>query len=146
MDKVLGESVEFRIEVEDSPKSVLLVFDRKSSTVSVPFEDAYRLADVIGEVIEAVRGDFKPTPLSTTRAEQGKVRLNHSKGLVHLFVEWTDRLRFTSLDALHLFKQALRQTAQDAMYALRGVHFQYHKNGALKSVVNTKLGYEQRVR
>jgi hypothetical protein len=144
--KILGESVEFRIEVEDSPRSVLLVLDRKCSIASVPWQDAYRLAEVIDQVIADVRDGFKPTDYATTVKEQGQVKLNHGKDLVHLFVEWTDRLRFTSLDALYLFEQALKKVAQDAQYEARGVHFRYGRSGMLTSVHNTKTDTVQKVR
>jgi hypothetical protein len=145
--KILGESVEFKIEVEDSPKSVLLVLDRKCSVAAVPWEDAYRLAEVIEQVITDVRGDFRPTTYALTKREQAQVHFNHDKGLVFMFVEWTDRLRFASLDALYLVSQALKKTAQDAQYAVRGVHFEYVKgSNLLKAIHNVKRNTIQKVR
>lgn len=144
--KIIGENVEFRIEVEDSPKSVLLVLDRKCDWCFVPWDDAVNLADVIEQVIADVKDDFTPTLHAITVREQAQIQLNYHKGLVAIMVEWTDRVRFTSLDALYLFSQALRKVAQDAMYELRGTKFVYDKQGLLRKIINFKAGTEQKVR
>lgn len=143
--KLLGENVVFQIEVEQD--AVLLVFDRKCSSALVPWEDAYDLAVLMEKVVEDVRNDFKPTGIATTMREQRQVELNHGKGLVAIFVEWADRVRYTSLDAFYLTAQAIKKTAQDAQYAQRGVHFLYQSGTNLLSKIhNTRTDVTQYVR
>ncbi len=145
-EKILGESVTFQLEVIDSPKSVLLVFDRKCDLAIVPWQDAFQLAETMEQVIADVRSEFTPTLFGITLREQQQVKLNHHKGLVAIVVEWTDRICFTSLDALFLVARALRKEAQDSQYELRGVHFQYDREGMLKKIGNTRTGITQIVR
>jgi hypothetical protein len=143
-EKILGEAVTFRIEVEENPKGVLLVFDRKCDYCVIPWQDAHRLADLMDQVIADVRAEFVPTLYGITMFEQAQIKLAHHKGLVALLVEWTDRIRFTSLDALYLVGQALRKEAQDSHLELRGVRFVYDKQGMIRKIINRD--YTQEVR
>ncbi len=145
-EKILGEAVIFRIEVQDAPKGILLVFDRKCDMAVVPWEDAHRLADLIDQVIADVRKEFSVTTYACTMLEQAQVKLNHYKGLVAILVEWTDRIRFTSLDALFLVGRALRKEAQDAHLEQRGVKFLYDRQGMISKIMNKNTGTTQEVR
>ena len=145
-EKILGESVTFRIEVEDSPKGVLLVFDRKCDYCIVPWQDAFRLAEVMEQVIKDVGKEFVPLSYDEVIEQSSQIRMNHHKGLVALLVEWTDRIRFTSLEAFKMVALALRKTAQDSSLELRGVHFKYDRQGMLKKIHNSRLGITQQVR
>lgn len=143
---VLGQNVDFRIEVEDKPQSVLLVMDRKADTHVVTWESAFRLAEVMEQVINDLRGEFKPTSFFVTQQEQTQVKLNHHKGLVAILCDWTDRIRFTSLDAFFLVARALRKMAQDAYLELRGTKIEYNTEGLIKKIHNFKAGFTQEVR
>lgn len=145
-DKVIGESVEFRIEVEDSPKSILLVLDRKCDWAIIPWQDAFRLSEVMDQVLDDVRREFRPTSWEVTLSEQSQIQLNHHKGLVALMVEWTDRIRFTSLDAFAMVKDAIRKTSQDAHLESRGLYFQYDMKGFIRKLYNRHTNMTQHVR
>lgn len=145
-EKILGENVTFKIEVEENPKGVLLVFDRKCDYCIVPWEDAVRLADLIDRVIGDVRKGFIPTSYVTTMEESCQIRLNHHQGLVAILVEWTDRIHFTSLDGLFLVSRALRKEAQDAHLEQRGVKFLYNRQGMIRKIFNKNTGLTQEVR
>ena len=146
---VLGESVTFKIEVEDSPLSILLVFDRKCDYTFIPWQSAFDLAKTMDQVVKDVSKEFarmySVSVRETVVREQAQMKLNHYKDLVVLMVEWTDRLRFTSLEAFSLCSRALRHVGQDAYLAhKKGIHFLYAKDGmAIKQMVNAKQDYTQ---
>jgi hypothetical protein len=144
MDKVLGENVQFQIEVESD--AVLLVLDRKCDWCLMPWQDAFRLAQVMEQVIEDVRKDFTPTSFLITQQEQSQIRFAHHKGLVALLVTWTDRVRFTSLDAFYLVQKALMKTAQDAQLSCQGIHFEYDRQGLIRKLHNLHRDEVQFVR
>lgn len=144
--KIVGENVQFRIEVEDSPKCVVLVLDRKCDWCIVPWEDAFTLAEAIERVIQDVKGEFLPSDQFTMEREQAQVKFNFDRGLVAILVEWTDRVKFTSLEALLLVARALRRTAQDAQLAARGVRLKYGRQGAIRELHDLKAGTVQKVR
>lgn len=145
-EKLLGENVQFRIEVEDRPKSILLVFDKKCDWAIVPFQNAYELADLMLQVARDVKAEFARGDIFTIEREQAQVQLNFHKGLVALLVEHTDRLRFTTIEAFTLVAKALKKVAQDSQLSLRGVHLQYDRQGMIKKLFNTKLDTVQIVR
>ena len=146
-DTIVGQSVTFRIEVESSPPTVLLVFDRASDSVVLPWEEAFHLAEVMAEVARDVRSEFTGIvdPMLVMQ-QQAQVRMSYDRGLVMIVTPWTDRLRFSSLESWGMVALALRRMAQDAHWALRGVHFQYTRDGMIKRVHNSKNGVTQLVR
>lgn len=147
MSKVLGENVTFRIEVEDKPLGILLVLDRKCDVAFVPWEDAFRLSEVMTQVANDVKTEFVPClDFIKIEQEQAQIRLNHHKGLVAICVEWTDRLRFTTLEAWGLVTIALRKCAQDAQLELDGVGFTYDNQGNIRKMHNHKLGTTTKIR
>lgn len=147
MSVTLGQKVNLTIEVEDSPSCVVIVFDRMSDMISIPWQNAYQIASAIDTVIKDARSHFVPTSIEVTYREQAQIRFNQTSGLVHILTEWTDRVRFTSLDALYLVSQTLKKYTQDAEYAEIGIHFEYIPGGRfLKAIHNTKTDTVQRVR
>jgi hypothetical protein len=145
--KILGESVTFRIEVEDKPLGILLVLDRKCNFAMVSWQDAVRLADAMIQVTRDVQQHFTPTSHAKTMEEQAQVLLNHHKGLVAFMWDWTDRIWFTSLDAFYLVAMGIKRTAQDAyMDEEKELNIFYNKQGMISSLYNRKLGTTQEVR
>lgn len=145
---ITGESVKFQIEVEDQPKkSILLVFDRKSEFVFVPWQDALNLVELMEKVVKDVQDEFSPiVDVEAFRIEHEQVRLNHHNGLVALIVEWTDRVRFTSLLAFKALISAMKIMIQDCQLEARGVHIQYNKEGLIEKIHNSRSGITQHVR
>lgn len=144
---IIGENVTFTIEVEDSPKAILLVFDRKCDHAIIPWQDAEELAKVMKQVIKDVKKEFPALEDSTTiLREQKQVRIAQKDGLVALKVDWTDRLKFTTVTAFTALQMALSVKAQDGRMAAKGVHFKYNKAGLLSSIFNSKSGSTQVVR
>lgn len=145
--KILGENVRFTIEIEDKPKSILLVFDRKCDVAIVPYQDAYNLAAVMEQVITDVKAEFgDATDRDVVESEQAQIRLVHHNELVAIVVEWTDRLRFTTWEAFYLVLNALKKCAQDAQLSAKGVHIRYDRNGMISKIHNKRLGHTQNVR
>lgn len=143
MSKIIGENVTFSIEVE--PSSILIVFDKKCDHAIVPWQDAFNLSEVMTQVITDIGNDFPRTNDRTIiLREQGQIRFNHYKGLVAFLVDWTDRIKFSSIEAFNIVRLAIRKTAQDSNLELRGVRFKYDKQGMIKKLMTNS--YTQEVR
>lgn len=147
------QSIEFKIEIEDRPKRILIVFDRKMDCAMVPWQDAMRFADVMEDVMEDVVDEFMlcypVIPAYITENEQAQIKFNYRLGLV-AFVpsQWTDRIAFTSLEAFNIVRLALRQTAQDAhLFHDKGVRLIYtDKRKKHIKEVQDNSGHVQKVR
>src|SRR6185369_14560520 len=138
------ENVAYRIEVEDSPEmAVLLVFDRKADIFPLPYPDATELASNMEGVIRQVEKEFSPIwDIPATLREQAQVKLAKHDDLVVLFVDHTDRLRFTQLMAFGMVMNAMQKIAQDCyLEEKKGILLQYNRLGMIKTLHNKKLGY-----
>lgn len=144
---MIGENVQFNIEVEDRPHSILLVFDRPCDHIFIPWESAFNLADLMDHVILDVQDEFSQLiNVEEFAREQAQIKFNYADGLVALLTEWTDRIRFTSIYAFMTVAKALRITAQDCQLACKGVHVEYTKEGLIKRIHDSKSGTTQQVR
>jgi hypothetical protein len=136
----------FSIEVEDRPLTILLVQDGRGDMVTVSWQDAVRLADVLDQVIADVGDQFIARPYRVTLDEQSQLRLTPHLGLVTIVTGWTDRVRFTSIDAVKLVTQALRKVAQDSSLQERGIIIEYNREGFIKRIHDLKTDATQVVR
>lgn len=143
--KILGKNVTFKIEVEDYPKRILLVLDKKCEWAVVPWEDAFNLAKVMEQVIDEVGPTWPMCGIDIMMPyrEQAQIKLNWSKGLVAIFVDSTDRVAFTTIEGFFLVMRGIQLAAQDAHLALRGTRLKYNKQGFLKEIHNVKAGFTQ---
>lgn len=141
-----AQNVIFRVEVEDSPLALVLVFDRKSDYVMIPWQDAMRLADTLDQVIVDVGSSFVRRPQRIVIDEQEQVRLGHHDGYVTLFTCWTDRIKFVSIEAVALVSQAIRKVAHTAQLEDRGIIIQYNREGLIKKIHDLRNGITQVVR
>jgi hypothetical protein len=129
MSDVVGENVVFQIEVEDQNHRIGLIFDRKASSCVLPWQDAFRLAELMLQIAAEVKGSWPHVSIITANEEARQIRLAHQKGLVAFFTEWTDRIWFTSIQAFECTAMAIRRTAQDCQYAERGVNLAQLRTG-----------------
>lgn len=145
--KLLGSKVDWKIEVEPG-KWLDLVFDRKSDFIIIPWQDAFALTDLMLQIVEDVGNEFPKYPdRSLVNREQSQILLNWDKDVVVLMVEWTDRVRFTTLEAFYLTAQAIRKLAQDSQLANeKGIRFEYNSAGMIRKLHNLKMDYIQKVR
>jgi hypothetical protein len=146
--KILGENVTFQIEVQDRPKALLLVLDRKCDYCITHWEDAFNLAKTMEQVVKDVAKEFTAhRDFALISREQAQVRLSHHKGLVALVFDHTDRLTFTTLEAFLLVARALRKVAQDSHFEMdKGIKFQYDREGMISLIHNMRSGETQFVR
>lgn len=141
---IIGENVKFNIHVDTN--KITLYFDKKCDHAIVPWQDAFNLAEVMGQVVTDVKKDFNRTlSRDVVIREQAQIKLAHDKGLVLLKVDWTDRIEFTSIEAFDLVARALKHCAQDCHLSERGIRFKY-KKGFISKIINTRNGVTQHVR
>lgn len=148
--KVIGENVMFQIRVEEAPSRIVLVLDRKCDYAIVPWQDAFQLAETMERIVQELKCDsgimFPECSQELIEREQAQIRLAHHKGLVAILVEWTDRLRFSSLTAFLLTARALRKTAQDSYLEDRGIRIRYDRTGLIRKIMNIQANTIQFIR
>jgi hypothetical protein len=93
-----------------------------------------------------VGDQFIARPYRVTLDEQSQLRLTPHLGLVTIVTGWTDRVRFTSIDAVKLVAQALRKVAQDSSLQERGIIIEYNREGFIKRIHDLKTDATQVVR
>jgi hypothetical protein len=123
-----AENVAVRIEVEDD-RSILLILDRQTDSILLPWQDAFDLADTLDLAIQDARDENDIIDAARLIREQNQIRIGvyrtgHIKRTDHVAVvfEHADRVRLSWRSA-SMIRDALRIKAQDVQFAAREVFF-----------------------
>lgn len=141
---MFSERLDVRVEVYDS--HVLLVFPKRIDDHMTPWQEAY----ILGEVMEMAASDIiNPGIINPLEVEiqkdQIKLQTYKDKYVVMLF-EHTDRIQLCK-EACILVAREIKKKAQDLEYLnKKKIRFVYRKDGLLKRIINSRLGYTQEVR
>lgn len=136
--------VQFKIECDD--KQILLVLDRAQEYVIMDWQSAQGLAQVMLKAFGHGARYLKPTDLTTTQWEKSQVKVVADKGKVAMLFDWSDRIKYTSLNAWLHVAQSLAKAAQDMeLQEKDGVHLTYDEAGFIKAINNFRQGLVRRV-
>jgi len=135
--------VQFKIECEGD--KVLLVMDKKQDQVIMDWQSAKALGDTIALAVAHLVKHMKPVDRSTSQWELQQVKLIGHKGRVAMLTPWTDRIKFTSLQAFALLGQGLQKIAHDMDLEEQDIHVVRDEAGFIQAISNKKTGITQRV-
>lgn len=135
--------VQFKIECDKN--GALLVMDRKQDTVIMDWQSAKELGRGMLMAVPHLLKVVPPWDLAATLWEQGQIKLAANKGKVAMLTEWTDRIRYKSVEAFRLTAMALLKVAQDAELQARDVHIVYDEKGFIRQIHDLRAGTVQGV-
>ena len=114
---MLAENVQVSVEAEND-RSILLVLDRFTDCILIPWQDAYALAGAIDKAVRDAMDEGDIIDPARLIREQEQVRLNAYHGQVAVIFDHADRVRFTWRSAM-MVRDALRIKAQEVQYAFQ---------------------------
>src|SRR5262245_55077663 len=108
------------VTVEIEGDQVLIVLDRKTDCILMPWQDAEHLARAIRGAIAILRDDYDLLDPAALEAEQRQIKLNTCQGKLALIFDHTDRVRYSWRTA-GVLEAAIRIKAQELQYEAKEV-------------------------